>query len=96
MSQFACLQREWGSAFEAASKADDAVYGDPRTARFYGRRVLELSVNGLYTHDSALRLPYQDSLPMLIHQPSLKQMPGEAVFNKARMMITRGAVRGEL
>jgi len=32
MSQFAFLQREWAAVFEAAAKAEAAVYADPRTA----------------------------------------------------------------
>ena len=44
VSQFAFLQREWASVFEAASKAEAAVRADPRTACFYARRTLELAV----------------------------------------------------
>src|SRR5260370_808926 len=44
MSQFAFLRREWAAAFDAASKAEDAVHADPRTACFYARRALELAV----------------------------------------------------
>jgi len=33
MSQFAFFQTEWAAVFEAASKAEHAVYADPRAAR---------------------------------------------------------------
>src|SRR5438552_5096594 len=90
MSQLAFLQREWDAVFEAASKAEAAVHSDPRTACFYARRALELSVGWAYKHDAALKLPYQDNLSALIHEPSFKQTAGEAVFNKARVINTLG------
>ncbi len=43
-----------------------------------------------YKHDAALRLPYQDNLAALIHEPTFKQAAGEAVFNKARVIVTLG------
>lgn len=90
MSQFLFLQREWAALFEAASTAEGAVYTDPRTACFYARRALELTVTWAYKHDAALKLPYQDNLSALIHDPSFKQAAGEAVFSKARVINTLG------
>jgi type I restriction enzyme R subunit len=90
VSQFAFLQREWPTVCGAASKAEVAVRADPRTACFYSRRALELAVGWAYKHDPALRLPYQDNLSALIHEPSFKQTAGEAVFNKARVIVTLG------
>jgi type I restriction enzyme R subunit len=90
VSQFAFLQREWAEVFEAASKAETAVHADPRTACFYARRALELAVSWTYKHDAALRLPYQDSLSALIHEPSFKQAAGQAVFSKARVINVLG------
>ena len=90
MSQFIFLQGEWPAVFEAASKTEAAVHSDPRTACFYARRTLELAVGWAYKHDAALRLPYQDNLSALIHDPSFKQAAGEAVFSKARVINTLG------
>ncbi len=78
MSQFAFLQGEWAAVFEAAARAAAAVKADPRTACFYARRALELAVSWAYKHDAALKLPYQDNLSALIHEPSFKQAAGEA------------------
>lgn len=96
MSHFSFLQREWPDVFEAAGKADAAVYADPRTACFYSRRALELLVAWMFKHDATLKLPYQDNLSALIHEPTFKQAAGEAVFNKARVIATLGnrAVHG--
>jgi type I restriction enzyme R subunit len=90
MSQFTFLQSEWGAVFEAAAKAESAVHADPRTACFYARRALELAVAWVYKHDPALRLPYQDNLSALIHEPTFKAVAGEAVFSKARVIVTLG------
>jgi type I restriction enzyme R subunit len=90
MSQFAFLQREWAAVFEAASQAEAAVHADPRAACLYARRALELAVIWAYKHDAGLRLPYQDNLSALIHDPSFKQTAGEAVFSKARVISTLG------
>ena len=90
MSNFAFLKAEWQAVHEAAVKAESAVHQDPRTACFYARRTLELAVAWAYKHDAALRLPYQDNLSALIHEPSFKQAAGEAVFSKARVINTLG------
>ncbi|MCC7242385.1 MAG: DEAD/DEAH box helicase family protein [Acidobacteria bacterium] len=96
MSQFAFLKREWPEVYDSAARGEFAVHRDPRTACFYARRALELAVAWAYKHDAALRLPYQDNLSALIHEPSFKQTAGEAVFSKARVINTLGnrAVHG--
>lgn len=63
---------------------------DPRAACFYARRALELVVGWVFKHDSTLSLPYQDNLSALIHEPTFKKTAGEAVFNKARVIVTLG------
>lgn len=68
MTQFAFLQAEWASVFEAATRAEATVHPDPRTACFYARRALELAVAWAYKHDAALKLPYQDNISALIHE----------------------------
>jgi len=90
VSNFAFLQVEWPAIREAANKAEGAVHHDPRTACFYARRALELAVAWAYKADAALRLPYQDNLSALIHDPTFKAVAGEAVFSKARVINTLG------
>jgi type I restriction enzyme R subunit len=96
VSQFAFLDREWPAVFDAARRAESAVHADPRSACFYARRTLELAVAWAYKHDAALKLPYQNQISALIHEPSFKQAAGEAVFSKARVIVTLGnrAVHG--
>jgi type I restriction enzyme R subunit len=88
LSHFAFLQREWPDVFDASVRAEGVLHADPRTACFYARRALELTVAWTYKHDAALKLPYQDNLSALIHEPSFKQAAGEAVFSKARVINT--------
>jgi type I restriction enzyme R subunit len=45
-------------------------------------------VGWAYNHDASLKLPYQDNLSALIHDPSFKEAAGEAVFSKARGINT--------
>jgi len=44
----------------------------------------------LYKHDGSLRLPYQDNLSALIHEPTFRQAVGEALFAKARLIKDLG------
>ena len=90
MSNFAFLQSEWSLLFEAATKAEGMANTDARASCFYARRTLELAVDWLYKHDRALRLPYQDQLSALIHEPSFRQVVGDALFTKARLIKDLG------
>ena len=91
MSNFAFLQRpEWAFLFESASKAEDLANTDARTSCFYARRTLELGVAWLYKHDTSLKLPYQDKLSALIHEPTFRQTVGDALFTKARLIKDLG------
>jgi type I restriction enzyme R subunit len=83
MSNFGLLQTEWPQLFESACKAEISVYPDARTACFYARRTLELAVAWLYKYDKALKLPYQNHLDALLHEPSFKNTVGTAIFTKA-------------
>jgi type I restriction enzyme R subunit len=90
MSHFDFLQVEWPAVHESAEKAAASVHHDSRAACFYARRALELAVAWAYKHDSSLRLPYQDNLSALIHEPTFKAVAGEAVFSKARVINALG------
>ncbi|MCX6980544.1 MAG: DEAD/DEAH box helicase family protein [Verrucomicrobia bacterium] len=89
-SQFAFLQSEWPALHDAATKAEALAHPDARTACFHARRGLELLVHWLYKYDGKLCLPYQDNLSALIHEPTFKQVAGDAVFNKARVIVALG------
>lgn len=91
MSNFAFLHLpEWAFLFESAVKAEELANTDARASCFYARRTLELGVAWLYKHDKALKLPYQDNLGALIHEPSFRQTVGDALFTKARLIKDLG------
>src|SRR5687768_13794129 len=87
--QFGFLKAEWPEVHEAAAQAAGAAHPDPRTACFYARRTLELAVNWAFKFDGSLRLPYQDNLSALIHEPTFKAAAGP-VFHKARLIKNLG------
>ncbi|MGA9867686.1 MAG: DEAD/DEAH box helicase family protein [Acetobacteraceae bacterium] len=86
MSQFGFLNSEWPDIHDAADSAERAVLSDPRASAFYARRALELTLAWLYKFDRRLKLPYQDNLSALIHEPSFRASVGEAIFYKARYL----------
>lgn len=90
MSNFRFLEAGWPALYESAAKAEALVYGDARAACFYARRTLELAVAWLYKHERALRLPYQDNLNALIHEPTFGRLVGEAVFTKTKVIKDLG------
>lgn len=90
MAHFTFLQAEWPALFEAAEKTEALANPDPRSACFYARRTLELAVHWLYTHDPALKLPYQDHLNALLHEPTFRQTIGPALFAKAKIIKDLG------
>src|SRR4051794_33372407 len=90
MSNFGFLKSEWPNLFVDAQKAEALVIADPRTACFYARRTVELAVQWLYKSDSALKLPYQDNLSALIHEPTFKSTVGAKIFVKAKLIKDLG------
>ncbi len=82
-TNFVFLEGEWRDVHAAAGRAESLANSDARAACFYARRGLEVVVQWLYRHDSSLRLPYQDNLSALIHEPTFKEAVGPVVFAKA-------------
>jgi type I restriction enzyme R subunit len=87
---FQFLENEWPMLFDAAKKAESMANTDARASCFYARRGLELAVAWLYKHDDTLRLPYQDHLNALIHEPSFRQLTGDALFAKTKLIKDLG------
>lgn len=91
MDQFNFLQSEWPeAAAAAATRAEALAHPDPRACCFYARRALELLVHWTYKYDSSLKLPYQDNLSALLHEPTFKKVVGEAVFSKTQIIVRLG------
>ena len=90
VTQFQFIAGAWPDLFEAASKTESLALSDPRTSCFYARRTLERTVAWLYKHDATLRLPYQEHLSALIHEPTFRNLVGPAVFTKTRILKELG------
>jgi type I restriction enzyme R subunit len=90
MTNFDFLQSEWPQLFADAQKAEAQVIPDPRATCFYARRTLESAVAWLYKSDAALKLPYQDNLSALIHEPTFKAVVGQKIFVKAKLIKDLG------
>lgn len=97
MSNFAFLPERFRAIADSAAMAEGHVMGDPRAACFHARFTLEASVHWLYRHDAALRLPYDQSLGALLHEPTFQNLLPQAVFQKARVIQKVGnqAVHGQ-
>jgi type I restriction enzyme, R subunit len=91
MSNFAFLHiPEWSFLYESASKAEELANTDARASCFYSRRALELAVAWLYKYDRSLRVPYQDNLSALIHEPTFRDVVGDMLFTKVRLIKDLG------
>lgn len=86
MSNFAFLPSEFRDIAEAAVNAESHIMGDPRAACFHARFALEAAVHWLYRHDASLRMPYDQKLGALLHEPDFQNLLPEAVFQKARVI----------
>ncbi len=86
MSNFAFLPSDFRTIAESATKAEGHIMGDPRAACFHARFALESVVHWLYRHDTSLKMPYDQSLGTLLHEPSFQNLVPQAVFQKARVI----------
>ena len=90
MSNFAFLPDTLQTIADSAIKAEGHIQTDPRAACFHARFALEAAVHWLYRHDSSLRMPYDQKLGALLHEPSFQNLLPEAVFQKARVILKQG------
>jgi type I restriction enzyme R subunit len=90
MSNFGFLPSTFREIAEPAVLAESHIMGDPRAACFHARFSLEALVHWLYRHDTSLRMPYDESLGALLHEPSFQNALPPAVFQKARVIQKQG------
>ncbi|WP_283804797.1 DEAD/DEAH box helicase family protein [Rhodopseudomonas palustris] len=84
MSNFAFLSAEFPTVHEAAVAAERHAASDPTAAAFFAGKAVEVAVKWAFRSDPALKLPYQDNIAALLHEPTFKKAAGEAVFTKAK------------
>jgi type I restriction enzyme R subunit len=88
MSNFAFLAVEFPAVYEAAVEAERQAVVSPTAAAFFAGKAVEVAVKWAFRTDPGLKLPYQDNISALLHEPSFRGAAGEAVFAKARYINT--------
>lgn len=88
MSNFAFLAAEFTAVHEAAVEAERQAAVSPTAAAFFAGKTVEVAVKWAFRNDPDLKLPYQDNIAALLHEPSFRRAAGEAVFAKARYINT--------
>ncbi len=84
MSNFAFLAAEFPAVHEAAVEAERQAAVSPTAAAFFAGKAVEVAVKWAFRSDPGLKLPYQDNIAALLHEPSFRRAAGEAVFAKAK------------
>ncbi len=88
MSNFAFLAAEFPTVYEAAAEAELQAGVSPTAAAFFAGKTVEVAVKWAFKNDPGLKLPYQDNIAALLHEPTFRQAAGEAVYSKARYINT--------
>ena len=88
MSNFAFLATEFPAIHEAAVEAERQASVSPTAAAFFAGKTVEVAVKWAFRADPDLKLPYQDNIAALLHEPSFRRAAGEAVFAKAKYINT--------
>src|SRR5438874_757742 len=88
MSNFAFLAAEFPAVHEAAVEAERQAGVSPTAAAFFAGKAVEVAVKWAFKSDPNLKLPYQDNIAALLHEPSFRRAAGEAVFAKAKYINT--------
>ncbi|MES1953780.1 DEAD/DEAH box helicase family protein [Salinisphaera hydrothermalis] len=90
MSNFQFLHSEFASLYEPAAGAEQLVHSDPRAACMRIRFALERSVHWLYDYDRSLHRPYDRGLHALLSQQDLRNLMGDTIHQKARLIQKQG------
>src|SRR5690349_21287846 len=86
MSNFDFLATEFPAVHEAAAEAERQAGVSPTAAAFFEGKAIEVAVKWAFRADPNLKLPYQDNIAALLHEPSFRRAAGEAVFAKAKLV----------
>ncbi len=92
MSNFGFLEKhgKFRTIALLCKEAEKALGVSNAIAALSTRRALETAVKWMYSHDSSLKVPYQDNLSALIHDYKFKDMIDERLFPKIKFIITLG------
>src|SRR5437868_2035308 len=84
MSNFAFLAAEFPTVHEAAVESERQASASPTAAAFFAGKAVEVAVKWAFRADPNLKLPYQDNIAALLHEPTFRRATGDAVFAKAK------------
>lgn len=85
-SNFQFLNKEFGTLYDRAVKAEQAVIIDPRTSLVYSRMALEVAINWMYSHDEELEIPYDTTLNSLMMQQGFKEQFNHKMYNELHLI----------
>lgn len=85
-------KKHFESFADACLEAEKSLQVSPATCAILTRRAFELAVKWLYSADSELKLPYQDNLSSLIHEPTFKAIIDEKLFPRLKYIVKLGNV----
>lgn len=85
-SNFQFLNKEFGTFYDRAVKAEQAVIIDPRMSLVYSRMALEVAINWMYAHDEELEKPYDTSLNSLMMQREFKEQFNQKMYNELHLI----------
>src|SRR6185437_8795358 len=88
MSNFSFLAAEFSAVHDAAAEAERQAVVSPTAAAFFAGKAVEVAVKWAFRADPNLKLPYDDKISALLHEPSFRRAAGEAVFAKAKYINT--------
>ncbi|NNV06695.1 DEAD/DEAH box helicase family protein [Geobacillus sp. C56-T2] len=90
--QFLIGKPHYESFANACLEAEKSLVVSPATCAILTRRALELAVKWVYSFDGALKVPYQDRLSSLIHDPGFLAIIDEALLPLLRYIVKLGNV----
>ncbi|WP_428910703.1 DEAD/DEAH box helicase family protein [Niallia sp. Krafla_26] len=90
--EFLVEKAQFNSFANACLEAEKSLQVSPATCAILTRRAFELAVKWLYASDSELKVPYQDNLSSLIHEPTFKSIIDEDLFPLMKYIIKLGNV----
>ncbi|MFD0619697.1 DEAD/DEAH box helicase family protein [Paenibacillus sp. GCM10027629] len=75
---------------DSAVESEKSLLVSPATSAILTRRALELAIKWVYTFDTELKIPYQDNISSLIHEPTFRQIIDPQLFPLMKYIIKLG------
>ncbi len=85
-------KNEYRGFAQQAVEAEKSLAISPATCAILARRALELAVRFVFSYDADLRLPYQDNVSSLIHEPTFRNIIEPRLFPLLKYTIHLGNV----